>query len=52
MIQLRLDHLLLLQILAPNLSNHCTCLFKSLASSMLLNTIKMANKICRSLTNL
>ena len=51
MIQLRLDHLLILQILAPNLPNHCTCLFKSLASSMLLNIIKMANMICRSYTS-
>ena len=44
MFQLRPDHLLILQILAPNLSNNCTCLTKSLESSMLLNIIKMATR--------
>ena len=51
MIQLRPDHLLILPTLAPNLSNHCTCLTKSLASRMLLNIIKMADQICRSFTS-
>ena len=51
MIQLRPDHLLILPTLAPNLSNHCTCLTKSLASRMLLNIIKMADKICSSFTS-
>ena len=51
MIQLRLDHLLILQTLAPNLSNYCIYLSKSLASNMLLDIIKMANQICRSFTS-
>ena len=52
MIQLILDHLLILQTLAPNLlSSYCIYQSKSLASNMLLNIIKMANQICRSFTS-
>ena len=51
MIQLRPDHLLILPTLAPNLSNHCACLTKSLASRMLLNIIMMADQICPSFTS-